>query len=214
MRLVAWAWLAMAMTVLAGCGPSPEEIRALTTMRDPGTRMVRFTELPYEPLAFPSRTPFVIDVQSPMAEFQYGGRSFTKGFELPPSVGEMRVIVSSTAGGLGRGIFYPIITVLDAEKRPLANTTFDAVREESKLCCLRSFQASMFLPAELRRQARFVLVHTMPDIARVAEEAFEPFQVAQRGPVFMFVPSYEPPPKPPRRAGVGSLVIELAPPIL
>ena len=203
------------LVLLAGCerGPSVVERRAVAALRDPGTRVVRFGELGYAPLAFPSRTAFDIDGASPVVEIAVWGRSYAKGFALPASAGEMRVIISSTYNG--GGMFFPMLTVLDAEMRPLMTTEVNAARQWERGM---SIQVPVLLAGDLRRQARYVVVHTTGAVELAEQEAFEPFQVAQRGPVIFVGPSLPPreptAPKRPRRAAIGSVVIELVPPLL
>ncbi|MCX7379058.1 MAG: MalM family protein [Alphaproteobacteria bacterium] len=210
-------WAALVVLLLAGCGPSEVERRAVAALRDPGTRVVRFSELAYAPLAFPSRTAFDIDGASPVVEIPLWGRSYAKGFALPASAGEMRVIISSTYNG--DGLFFAMLTVLDAEMRPLMTTEVNAARQwERWIGVPIQVEVPVLLAGDLRRQARYVVVHTTGAVELAEQEAFEPFQVTQRGPVIFFVPSVPPreptAPKRPRRAAIGSVVIELAPPLI
>ena len=207
----------LAVLLLAGCGPSTAERQAVGVLRDPSTRVTRFGELAYAPLAFPSRTVFDIDGASPVVEIAMWGWSYAKGFVLPASAGEMRVKVSSTYNG--DGLFFPMLTVLDAEMRPLMTTEVNAARQwERWIGVPIQVEVPVLLAGDLRRQARYLVVHTTGAVELAEQEAFEPFQVAQRGPVIFFVPSVPPreptAPKRPRRAAIGSVVIELAPPLI
>lgn len=212
-----WLLCAVAVLLLAGCGPSDAERRAVGVLRDPATRVVRFGELAYAPLALPSRMAFDIDGASPVVEIPVWGRSFAKGFALPASAGEMRVMVSSTYNG--DGLFFPMLTVLDGAFRPLLTTEVNAARQwERWIGAPVQVEVPVLLAGDLRRQARYLVVHTTGAVELAHEEAFESFEVAQRGPVIFFVPGAPPreptAPKRPRRAAVGPVVIELAPPLL
>lgn len=205
-------WLAMVVLGLAACGPTAEEKQSIATLLAADARTTTFNELTYAPLAFPSRTQFIIDGSSPIVEIPVEGRSYARGFELPRLAGEIRLVVRSKFEG--GGVFYPMVTVLDAEKRPIFTSRLGAIRSGERWGITLSSEVPVLLAGALRERSRFVLVHTTGHIERAEHETFEPFQVAQRGPVFVPMPSYEGPPRPPRRAATGVLMIELAPPFL
>lgn len=110
---------------------------------------------------------FTINESSQFAQFDDGGGSYFQAFTVPSGGSDCRIKVRSypfRSGDIKQpGAFFPIITVFDASKKPVASTTFDQIQimpptlfdEPSKAV---RFDVTLRLSSEIHPQ--YVIVHT------------------------------------------------------
>lgn len=130
-----------------------------------------FAEMPFEPiLALAETREIWLDETSPAFDFgPYGGKSFFRAFELPPPTGRSYEIMLSSYTVTDRvpiaGIqnsFYPFMTFLDADKRPLGATELRHIRYKvagitEPLESNRLFVSFTVAPDS---RVRYIVVHT------------------------------------------------------
>jgi hypothetical protein len=139
--------------------------QALATARPAAASLA---DLSFEPLTYPAKRAFRIDAESPAFDFATHGRSFYKAFALPAGAPDYQLVVRGYAAPValdGVAIFAPLVTLLDAEKRPIATSKATALRYEDL------FSAEADRPARLRfdttiasqGRARYAVIHTSRD---------------------------------------------------
>lgn len=82
--------------------------------------------LSYEGLADPSSHKFTIDQSDPLVAFPDGGKSFVKAFALPAAAVDYHLVIRSYTlvhGFTGTGLYYPLVTFLDADKKSISTTS-------------------------------------------------------------------------------------------
>lgn len=82
--------------------------------------------LSFEQLADPSSHKFTIDQNDPMVVFRDAGKSYVKAFALPVAAADYHLVIRSYTlvhGLSGTGLYYPLITLLDADKKPISTTS-------------------------------------------------------------------------------------------
>jgi hypothetical protein len=85
-----------------------------------------FEALTFQSLTYPTSQKFTIDQSDPIVDFDGSGKSFVKAFGLPTTnTGYHLVIRSYTMlhGFKGTALFYPLVTFLDADKKPITTSS-------------------------------------------------------------------------------------------
>ncbi len=177
------------VVALAGCGaPFPldrdAEMAALRAAQPPFTT---FEALDYERVAIPSETPFQILRSGPVMAVGTAGKTFAKGFELAPGDTAVEIMLYSYIVQGGRA-FFPIVTMLDANKVPMRSTLPSAIRIVPQVTAGPDWR--LVLPIRLvgkeRIQVRYFVVHTSREIVELGFAGpDEPWQVAS---TIIFIP--------------------------
>jgi hypothetical protein len=175
--MIARLFAGLIVLACAACGTFVDTKSDLAAYRNAPSCCASLADLPFEPLAFPTEIEFSIDAKSPLFDFGPYGRSYFKAFELPATTEDYRFVVRSYAlrdGILGVAMYFPLVTFLDAEKRPLATSTrqnldfsgggfFDEPTEPGRL------QYATIVTA--RSPARYVIVHTSRNLIEFGGQA-------------------------------------------
>jgi hypothetical protein len=207
---------ALLLLLCAACGHFVDEKASLTAYRNAEPRCAAFADLPFEKLAYPADLD-MIDEKSPLFDFPGSGRSYFKAFELPSVGGPYRLVVRSyivTSGFLNQLTFYPLVTFLDADRRPigttsdreirfLGSTMLDEPMENARV------QIATLVPPEV--PVRYIVVHTSRNLIELGDAGTDPVLVAASAPIFIPMPA---PSGGVRTAGspVGHLKIKLQAP--
>ncbi len=215
------------LLLLAACdSPTVEAERLLRALEVSPVTYADLSNLPADKLADNSATSFTIGPGSPVLEIGDSGKSYVRAFELPPGTQNMRLVVRSY---LNVGLtdesraFYPILTLLDAERRPIATTTWSDAPFKTTSSLSESnepnrLEYSGILSGERRAKARFVVISTNLRAAQLSglEAPFAPYRIAATTYIPIFIPSGGPrkPILPPRWSVAGRLKIIVGTPPL
>jgi hypothetical protein len=121
----------MVLTLLcAACGNIVAVNDRRIALRAGSPDYAGIADLPYETLPFPTDERFNIDDKSPILAFGDQGQSHVKGFELPVRSQEYQLVLQSRVfmgGFMHLAAFFPLITFLDAEKKPMQTTDWTVI---------------------------------------------------------------------------------------
>lgn len=126
-----------------------------------------FDAISFQTLGNPSSQKFAIDQTDVMLYFADSGKSFIKAFALPPASSDYHLVLRSYTmlhGLNGTGLFYPIVTFLDRDRKPISASS----PQEMKLDWGGMGSDEPDEPARLKidflitpqSPARYVIVHT------------------------------------------------------
>jgi hypothetical protein len=213
MRIWMRSMVLASLVLLAACGFPLDREAELAALRDARPPFVTFETLPYETLAVPSEVAFQITRASPVMEVGTLGKSFVKGFELPPDTGDVDILVHSYMVRGGRA-FQPIVTMLNASKEPIVVTQYRSLQTVRFATLGPDWRRELHirLGGGQRQQVRYLVVHTTREIIELGYAlAEDPWQEART--TFIFIPVGGGPSGPPAigSSPSGSLSLSVRP---
>jgi hypothetical protein len=116
------------LVLCAGCAGQPHYIDFDGGMAayKSQTASLEIGALLFEQLADPSTHKFTVDQNDPMVVFPDDGKSYVKAFTLPVTTADYHLVIRSYTlvhGFTGTGLYYPLVTFLDADKKPISTTS-------------------------------------------------------------------------------------------
>jgi hypothetical protein len=156
--------------------------KAMTEYRQAKPCCTSIADLRVEHYDWTHANDFSIGPESGVFAFAGSGPSYYRAFELPPADKDYSITIESELMGnavvivTSQSDFYPIVTLLDANKKPLSETTMDNI--EFHEGGFRPGYVSLVVPVKASQNARFIVIHT----AQSALDAEMSFSVKQKSP--------------------------------
>jgi hypothetical protein len=204
-----------AILLCSGCGDAIDVKVSLDAYHAAQPCCSSFDELNYREIPYPADLDFSIDDHSPVFDFGRSGKSRFVAFKLPEVGTPYHLDLRSyfMRDGTDGAVFFPLVTFLDAEKKPIY--TSDAV-ELSFVDNLVSDEplkpVRLRYMTEVSPRDRYIVIHTSRDLiesGRVASKP-EPVRVAASTTLPLAVPMLGPAgPKHRKGLPVGSFKLRL-----
>ena len=124
--------------------------------------------------------------ESGVFAFPNSGSSYYRAFELPPMDRDYAIAIESELMGnavvivTSKSCFYPIVTLLGANKKPISETTMENVQFDPG--GFRPGFVRLVVPITASQGARYVVIHT-PQSAIGAQMSFPVKQKSPAGPL-------------------------------
>jgi hypothetical protein len=162
-----------------------------------------FAELQYQDVTYPAKLSFSIDESSPLFDFgERVGKSRFAAFKLPEVAAPYRLELRSyfmRGGFTDAVVFIPLVTFLDADKKPLYTSNpvdlhlSDNLFTDEPLKSVRLQYVTEVVPSDPRyaTPARYVVIHTSAALIasdRAAPKA-EPVRVAASTVIPLVIPT-------------------------
>lgn len=189
--------LATIMVFCAGCTSSLNLDAAILSYQDNPSCCVDVAEIPVSPITTPEMK-FTITETDSLVTLPETGRSFARAFELPDDIQslKLRSYLFSDSTLFGRSaIFYPVVTLLDDQRRPVLNTRLgELVFQKSSFADephhTHRLDLVIKIPPDIG--AEYVVVHTAEQMIGKAKSfaVWVPGMVYMIGSTFVSEPGY------------------------
>jgi hypothetical protein len=160
--------------------------KALAEFQQAKTCCVSLADLRVEQHDWTRAQDISVGSESGVFPFADSGASYYRAFELPQTNGDYAITIESELMGnavvivTSQSCFYPIVTLLDANKKPLSETTMDSIQFDPG--GFRPGFVRVVVPIKASQDAKYIVIHT-PQRAIGAEMSFPVKQKSPAGPL-------------------------------